>query len=262
MPERKTRSDKGTYKLTARDVQVLTWIGHMYTVRFDILKRLLSRQIDWGQKLRAYAIFRQQGKDIEIPDTNLLADSSVYLVLGRWKNAGLVQTAQIVGGESIYIWLTQKGIDSVGLPYRFVVPSLGLIKHMHAVTKVRLRLEELHPLGTWTSERELIRSINKFDEQQRQRIDHVPDGELDLEDGKKLVIEVELSKKSEKRLFSILRNLKQRYSVERGDSTIYYFATDETAPPVEKIAYTSQDKGKPLLDESQLEILFLRGGYS
>lgn len=234
----------------------------MYTVRFDILKKLLSRQIDWGQKLRAYSILRQRGKSVEIPDTKLLADSSVYLVLGRWKKAGLVQTAQVVGGEPVYVWLTKKGIDSVGLPYQHMVPSLGSIKHMHAVTKVRLRLEELHPSAVWTSERELLRSVNKFNEQQRRKIDHIPDGELDLRDGKKLIIEVELSRKTEKRLFSILRNLKQRYNVGEGEGVIYYFATDETATLIEKIAYGYQDTGKPLFDESQLEILFLRGGYS
>ncbi len=268
MTERKQRADKGSFQLKARDVQVLTWVGQMYAVRFDILRRLLSREIDQEQRERAYKYHttkaQEEGRELEVPEENLLAESTVYLVLRRWKNAGLVETAQVVGGEPIYIWLTQRGIDTVGLPFRAVNPSLSLIKHIHAVTKVRLRLEELHPDGIWTSERELTRRINRLKEEERKKIDHIPDGELDLPDNKKFVIEVELSQKTDQRISSIMFNLRKRYEMQFNKNiVIYYFVTDATRSAIERLGLTSLLSGQaPYFTKEELRVLSLKGGYS
>lgn len=268
MTERNTRSDKGSFKLKSRDVQVLTWVGQMYAVRFDILRRLLSREIDTVQQERAYKYHlervKEEGKELELPDEKLLAESTVYLVLRRWKSAGLVETAQIVGGEPIYIWLTQKGIETVGLPFRAIRPSLSLIKHIHAVTKVRLRLEEIHPDGIWTSERELTRRVNRLNEQERKKIDHIPDGELDLPNGKKLVIEVELSAKTDQRVSSIMLGLRRRYEMQVNNNiAIYYFVNDATKPAIERLGWQSVIAGQaPYFTKEELRILTLKGGYS
>ena len=268
MTERKTRSDKGNFQLKSRDVQVLTWVGQMYAVRLDILRRLLSREMDEDSRRRAYKYHleraQEEGKELEIPEEKLLAESTVYQILRRWKEADLIETAQVVGGEQIYIWLTQKGIEAVGFPFRANAPSLSLVKHIHAVTKVRLRLEELHPDGTWVSERELTRRINRLNEQERKKIDHLPDGELDLPDGKKLVIEVELSVKTEQRIISIMLGLKKRYEMDFHKNTaIYYFVNDTTRAAIERIGLTSLKAGQaPYFTKDELRVLNLKGGYN
>lgn len=268
MTERKTRSDKGSFQLRPRDVQALTWVGQMYAVRFDVLRKILSRDLDEERRQRTYKHHleraQEEGKELEIPEEKLLAESSVYQILRRWKEAELIETAQIVGGEQIYIWLTQKGIETVGLPFRTISPSLSLIKHIHAVTKVRLRLEELHPNGTWVSERELTRRINRLNEQERKKIDHLPDGELDLPDNKKIVVEVELSQKTDQRIISIMLGLRKRYEMDFSKSTaIYYFVNDTTRATIERLGFTSLNTGQaPYFTKDELRVLSLKGGYN
>lgn len=267
MSERKTRSDKGTFQLKPRDVFVLTWIGEMYCVRFDILRILLSQDTDEEQRKRAilYHMQRQatNGDIAELEPPKLLAESTIYLILRRWKNAGLVESAQIVGGEPQYIWLTQKGIDSVGLPYRAHTPSLQLVKHTHAVTKVCLRMEEMHPQGTWKSERSITREINRLDPKERKRIDHVPDGEIHFSDGSVIVIEVELSQKAKSRISSIFAGLKHRYEMnQRKDVQIYYFVNEATGELINSMAFEPQHEGeKPRFTQQQFRALKLKEGY-
>lgn len=267
MSERKTRSDKGTFQLKPRDVFVLTWIGEMYSVRFDILRTLLSQDIDHEQRQRVYQYHLEraadEGREIEIPQENQVSTSTVYNQIRRWKQAGLVESAQIVGGEPIYIWLTQKGIDSVGLPYRAHTPSLQLVKHTHAVTKVRLRMEEMHPQGAWKSERSITREINRLDPKERKRIDHVPDGEIHFSDGSVIVIEVELSQKAKSRISSIFAGLKHRYEMnQRKDVQIYYFVNEATGELINSMAFEPQHEGeKPRFTQQQFRALKLKEGY-
>lgn len=266
--KRKTRSDKGSFELNPRDVQVLTWIGHMYTVRFDTLRKLLSRGLDEESRRRSYQYHleraQEEGKELEIPEEKLLAESSVYQILRRWKSADLVESAQIVGGEPIYIWLTQKGLDIVGLPFKVLAPSLSLIKHYHAVNKVRFRLEEVEPMGTWVSERELTRQINRLKEEERKKIDHIPDGEVLLPDGKRIVIEVELSQKAEQRIKHIMFKLRERYGMDfNKDTQIYYFVNDVTRTTIERIGLSEFIKAqKPYFTKEELRVLNLKGGYN
>ena len=83
MTERKTRSDKGNFQLKSRDVQVLTWVGQMYAVRLDILRRLLSREMDEDSRRRAYKYHleraQEEGKELEIPEEKLLAERSAAI---------------------------------------------------------------------------------------------------------------------------------------------------------------------------------------
>lgn len=267
MGERKPRSDKGTFQFKPRDVQALTWIGQMYAVRFDILRRILSRELDEQQRERAYKHHlekaQEAGKQLDIPTDTLLAESTVYQILRRWKEAELVTTSKLDGNNPIYIWLTQKGIDSVGLPYRFHTPSLSLIKHIHAVTKVRVRLEEMHSDGEWISEREITRRINRLKEEERKKIDHLPDAEMQFPDGRQFVIEVELSPKPDKRIASILWGLRERYALEHNKNVqILYFVNDVTKAAIERIGLTNTQPGaKPYFTKEELRILTLKEGY-
>ena len=63
---RKERSDKGSIKITERDLSVLRFIGEQYAVRADQLARLLKR-----------------------PAEGALSESGTRAVFTRWEKAGL-----------------------------------------------------------------------------------------------------------------------------------------------------------------------------
>lgn len=67
---RRPRHDKGSIKATERDTILLTWIGEMYAVRFDLVADLAARYPGPGVH----------------PDG--LSVSAVRQVVDRWRRAG------------------------------------------------------------------------------------------------------------------------------------------------------------------------------
>lgn len=246
--ERKTRSDKGVLRLNARDSLILTWIGEQYAIRIDHLQELLGR-------------YRTE-RPISEGKTGALAVSTVYNLVRRWKAAKLVDSAFKEGGKPPYVWLTSAGYKEVGLSYKEGAPSLARIRHIRSVAKVRLRLEELYPDARWVSERELWQAVNRLSERERAKIDHVPDGELHLSDGRIVVIEVELAKKTKERIRAILQGLKHRYGMDHNQSIeVWYFVNAETETIVKDVAFNPQKDGNILFTRQQLSTKKLQGGY-
>ena len=252
-----------------RDYTVLTWIGQQYSIRLDTLQILLGRHADNKQQGQVFQRHMRdalaQGKTVNPPDPNKLSMSSVYTVVSRWKKNGWVESAQVVGGVPAFVWLTQSGLDSVGLSFRSISPSLSLIRHTHAVTKVRLRMEELYPDSIWVPERELRQQINLLSDNQKARVTHIPDGEMHHPGGKRDVIEVELSKKTEKRLREIMLGLKKRYGMDASAGVkIYYFVNDETKKVVNRAVQSLSTQGQQSIfsDRHMLEVVQLKGGYA
>lgn len=132
MTERKTRADKGIVKITARDVEILTWIGEMYAVDFETLRKLLARSN---------------------PEKEILDITGVYPVVKRWQKLDLVEVRKVLADRPNYVWLTAKGLRELGLPYPYVAPRLNTVNHLQQVNDVRLKLEEDGLIDGWESER-------------------------------------------------------------------------------------------------------------
>ncbi len=195
---RKRRSDFGTVQTTERDLFVLQWIGEMYAVQLDHI-RLLG-----GMK----------SKNNDVRNAGNLGDSAVKNLYRRWLRAGWVEKQKLLVGQPQWLWLTRKGLRHVGLEYPYRQPSVTRLNHIHQVNAVRLYIT--HKLGDaaqWVSERDINQARKEAGKK------HLVDGQV-LYKGTKIAVEVELNRKSQRRLASILKELKREYKA------VWYFTDD------------------------------------
>jgi hypothetical protein len=61
-------------------------------------------------------------------------------LVARWQAAGYAETGQLTLGEP-WIWASRAGMNACGLRARAIKPSAKLLRHIHAVTDVRLAVE-------------------------------------------------------------------------------------------------------------------------
>ena len=206
---RKERSDKGSIKITERDLSVLSFIGQQYAVRADQLARLLKR-----------------------PAEGALSESATRAVIARWEKAGLAASRKVIADEPRFVWLTRKGLGEVGLSFKSWTPTVASLAHIFWTNQVRMHTEDRHPAASWRSERELrkgrvMQSISTATA-------HEVDAEIHLPQGV-VAVEVELTAKSVDRRRSIMSEVASRYA------TVWYFAPrnvqallEETAAAVEQ----------------------------
>jgi hypothetical protein len=116
---RKERSDKGSVKITERDLSVLRFIGEQYAVRQDQLARLLKR-----------------------PAGGALSESATRAVLTRWEKAGLTDSRKVIAGEPRFVWLTRRGLDEAGLSFKPWAPTAASLAHIYWTNQVRMHTEE------------------------------------------------------------------------------------------------------------------------
>ena len=197
---RKERSDKGTVRLTSRDVEVMGWVGEQYGVRIDVVARLLG---GWCEE--------NGWKD------GVLGERRTRRVIERWSMAGLADYRKILYGEPGWVWLTRKGLREVGIEAKFWEPKAAMLRHTHMASVVRLRTEVRFPEAKWRGERAIRAG--------RQEGLFTPDGELIL--GERLIaIEVELTAKAPKRIHEIVAYHAHDYA------ETWYFATGQALTSV------------------------------
>lgn len=178
---RKPRSDKGKIILTERDLFGLHWTAEQYAIRLDQLQVLLGR------------VARKQTKE-----ARRITEPTVKDLVARWQRAGLVKVEKFFYKQPRWVWLSQQGLQHLGLPYKMWEADVNALNHIFWVNVVRLYIEETYALATWKSEREI-----RFE---KGKAGHTPDGEVDL--GRETyAIEVELTRKKSTRLIPILRTL-------------------------------------------------------
>ena len=192
---RRERSDKGSIKITERDLAILRFVGEQYAVRADQLTRLLKR-----------------------PAPGTLSESATRAVIARWEKAGLTQSKKVVADEPRFVWLTRRGLDEVGFAFKPWSPTAASLAHIFWTNQVRMHTEERHPGSAWRSERELrkgrvMQSISTIER-------HEVDAEIVLAQGT-VAVEVELSAKSVERRRSIMGEVAGRYA------TVWYFAAPQ-----------------------------------
>jgi hypothetical protein len=210
-------------------------MADQYAVRLDNLRLLLAR--DAG------------GATCE-PDT--LSLTRTHHVVARWKRAGLVEGQKLLAAEPLWVWPTSRGLRHVGVPYPAHVPIAVTLPHLHAIARVRLRVEARHPEARWLSERSLRTGSGASVRGLRQP--HVPDAVLVPRPGAStqdasvpladpgtplpvplpgwVAIEVELTVKGPDRLTAILEELAAAYH------TVWYFVAAEAVPSLRRARAT------------------------
>lgn len=208
MQHRKPRKDKGQPRWTERDLWVLPWIGEQYIVRFDQLLGLLSQQ-PLGETLK----------------DGWVGEATVRHWMERWKKAGMIASASILAGHPSWVWLTVKGLRTVGLEFRMWTPNPGRLRHLYYCNEVRAIIESEGNDPVWYAEREL--RAEQAEVKKGVRANHLPDAEVEIK-GKTIAIEVELSIKEQERLRAILYDLERRYA------GIRYFVLPSVKPHIEQ----------------------------
>ena len=210
---KRRRSDYGITKITERDLLVLRWVGEQYAVSIDHIGEILSRESESKEKIKE----------------EFLSPRAVRWVLTRWKKTGLVVCKKLLVEQPQWVWLTKKGLKEVGLSYGYQEPSVGKLIHHWHVNAVRLHVENKKgDKAQWVSERKVNARIKK------RKGKHVVDAEV-LYDNATIATEVELQRKSKRRLKAILWNLKSEYDA------VWYFAA-ETCFPALTAAVQSVDR--------------------
>jgi DNA-binding CsgD family transcriptional regulator len=190
------RRDRGTFRVSERDVEVLGLIAEQYAVTLDQLARLIGRSYRTARGLR-----------------------------DRWCSAGWTHSAKLTVNLPPFVWLTRQGSRLVDSPYRTWDANLGLATHIGAVTDLRLLLERELRLGQWECERSLAQSCPSHSASRP----HLPDAVLICD--QRIAIEVELTRKSRVRLAPIVEQLSWDYdsvwyfAPERLRPALFEFAT-------------------------------------
>ena len=182
---RARRSDAGTVRCSARDLELLRVVGEQYAITLPQLARMMGCSLHAARWLRS-----------------------------RWERAGWAKGRAMLVGEPVFVWLTRRGQSLGGVDYAVWRPNAGMLAHIAAVTDVRLHVLDRHPGAAWVSERELHRELAATPGQ-RQR--HRPDG-LVVIDGREVAVEVELTLKRRARIEQIMAELVARYG------SVTYFA--------------------------------------
>jgi hypothetical protein len=169
-------------KLGRRDLELMEWIGDQYAVSEDQLARLMDRS-------RATA--------------------------GRWSRAmceaGYCRREWLLVGDPAWVWLTGRGARMTAHGFRPWRPNLGRLRHIAAVSELRLYLARRLPDARWICERELRRACPN-------RAVYVPDAVLEV-DSERHALEVELASKTRKRLVSLVDELRAYH-----DAVVYVCA--------------------------------------
>lgn len=207
--EKKTRRDKGQSRWTARDIWLMPWIGEQYGVRFDQLLQLLSRQ-PLG----------------ETQEEGWVGEATVRHWIERWRKMGLIGYASLLVGQPGWVWLTRKGMQTLGQEYRMWTPNPARLQHIYYCTEVRLMNEDRKNKLAWRSERMLRKEQEALKKGERAR--HLPDAELVFENGAVAAIEVELTVKEPDWLDDILTSLGARYNA------VWYYTLPRVTPHIQK----------------------------
>ena len=131
----------------------------------------------------------------------------------RWAGAGWVEGHQLEPRGPSFLWLTSRGRQVATSPYRYWIPNPGRARHIEAVTEIRIHFERTLQLGAWECERELATTTIAGN----RRPPHLPDGVL-VTGQERIAVEVELTRKGDRRLDEILPELARRYR------QVWYFA--------------------------------------
>src|SRR5215216_6023953 len=129
---RARRADAGGVRCSARDLELLRFVGEQHAVSLPQLARVMGCSALAARWLRS-----------------------------RWERAGWARGRALLVGEPVFVWLTRRGLRVAGLPFRSWRENPGALAHIAAVNEVRLYVEETRPEAVWVCERELARDARR-----------------------------------------------------------------------------------------------------
>jgi hypothetical protein len=173
LPTWKKRKDAGQARWTPRDDYLFWYIGHMRALRYDQVRRLLTRLSE---------------SELE---SGLLSLTQTARVIGRWIDEKYAVCRRAYGGKDTVIYLTGRGLRYIGLDFRAEAPSKAILDHLYWITEVRLKLEEENPRLEWISERAIQAQQDK--RERGQRLEHIPDA-IVVTEREDIDIEVQISR--------------------------------------------------------------------
>jgi hypothetical protein len=228
--QRTTRPDKGRIILTARDWSGLRFAAEMYAVRLDHLGQLFAPGLEPAQQEAhtgpAYPVGEKRQR-LPWPRDYQKRLNNVYDIARRWVKLGFARLEKPFLNAPMWCWVTKRGLEELGLAYDAGFPALADLAHIHQVNHVRLTMARASQTGNqipahkWISERALAVAAGPAPTR------HRPDGALQLRDGGREAVEVELTRKSYQRLHDILSELTAPGS---GYSRVWYVVSDSAAP--------------------------------
>ncbi len=169
-PKRAKRSDAGTVRRTARDAELMEWMAHMYGIPMDLLQHHLN-----------------------------ITEERARQVVRRWEQAAWVKRDYVDAG-SAWVWPTKATTDQfLGWNAREWKPRPTTAAHTRAVAAVRAHRTGF-ALDRWESERSLWHEHGW--RLKDEEYPHMPDGVEILENGARVLIEVELTAKTRTRYLS------------------------------------------------------------
>jgi hypothetical protein len=219
---RKTRSDKGKVYINERDLVGLHFIGEQYFATIDQLGFVLN---------------------LDAP----LSVVAVRRVVERWVRAGLVKTWDLLASYEPLVYLSQKGLKELNLPYTLWTPKLEGLEHKYDLNRVRLYIEK-NGWGKWYSERYIrkqdIHSVMIGGHK------HYPDSVIEYPNkrGLKMVVEYERTPKE----FDRVREIMLSY-LDTNEYTLAYFTTEATASLISRVRETLPVNKLKLLETFRLE---------
>jgi transposase len=169
--------------VSERDLRVLAWVAEQYAAQMDHVQALM------GIKTKSFA----------------------FKLVRRLREAGLVESRQLLARQAAWLIPTRRGLRACGLPYAPWTLTLGKVAHVRATCDVRMHVEANSADIEWICERQL-----SLERSRRRR--HLPDGVAILA-GRRAAIEVELTTKNYARTKAILDELTQNY-----DGIVYFCA--------------------------------------
>ena len=196
-PARARRSDAGSARCSARDLELLRVVGEQYAVTLPQLARMMDCSSHAARWLRS-----------------------------RWERAGWARGRALLDGEPVFVWLTRRGHSLAGIGYSVWRPNAGMLAHIAAVTDVRLHVLDRHRDAVWVCERELHRELGAAPGGPQR---HRPDG-LVVVDGHEVAVEVERTRKRRARIEPIMAELVARYR------SVTYFAAPAPARILDRLA--------------------------
>lgn len=199
------RYDKGFLNLSERQFEVLQWVGEQYAVRIDHVQELFGKTAT-----------KQTGE----PGKISISLARRILTL-KWLKHDLVACDRYKHHGLTWIWLSNKCLRHLEMPFRSREPSIAMLNHYHSINSVRLALDK-QGIDQWTSERFLKYAMRTNEDEKPH---HLPDGLVAYE-GKDIAIEVELTRKNQRDLRTIIKSLDKHYA------HIWYFVSESAKPGV------------------------------
>jgi hypothetical protein len=215
--------------LTTRDLAVLTWIGQQRAVTLEQVAVLLARHKTGWVPGEAASASPQR-------DPGRVTRGRARKRVAAWRARGLAVQGKLVAHHDTVVWLTQHGLDSMGLGWK-ARPHGPVLQHLtHTLTVAALRLHlEAHEGWGWRSEAQLQVDYDISSRFGNGTGRHLPDGLAIAPDGSRWALEAELSVKQDTALDRILFDLTDTAPDYRpAHDQIVYYVTEATRRPVER----------------------------